>query len=178
MFQKNNSSMSKEEQSIIVDENDEIIGHKNRSEIVSGDIYRATGLWIENSAGEVLLGQRSLAKKNEPGKWGPAVSGTVEKGETYESNIAKEAQEEIGLIGCEFQKVEKMRISEKRNYFAQWFFVKVDRKIEEFVLEDGAFEQIKWFKSKELKSALEAAPENFVPGLKTKMKLLQDFLNK
>ncbi len=178
MFQKNNSPMSKEEQSIIVDESDEIIGHKNRSEIVSSDIYRATGLWIENSAGEVLLAQRALSKKNEPGKWGPAVSGTVEKGETYESNIAKEAQEEIGLTGCEFQKAEKMRISEKRNYFVQWFYARVDRKTEDFLLEEGAFEQIKWFKSAELKSALEAAPENFVPSLRTKMKLLQDFLDK
>jgi len=170
--------MSKEEQSIIVDENDEIIGYKNRNEIVSSDIYRVTGLWIENSVGEVLLAQRAFSKKNDPGKWGPAVSGTVEKGETYDSNIVKEAREEIGLIDCEFQKVEKLRVFGEHNYFVQWFYARVGRKIEEFLLEEGAFEQIKWFKSQELRDALEAMPENFVPGLKTKMKLLQNFLNK
>lgn len=168
--------MSKQEENIIVNENDEIIGYKNRNEIVSNDIYRATGLWIENSAGEVLLAQRSFLKKNEPGKWGPAVSGTVEKGETYESNIVKEAFEEIGLTGYKFRKAEKMRIFGKHNYFAQWFFVKLDREIEDFVLEKGAFEQIKWFGRVELKSALEATPENFVAGLKMKMKSLKDFI--
>ena len=34
-----------------------------------------------------------------PEVWGPAVSGTNEEGETYDSNIIKEAQEEIGLTG-------------------------------------------------------------------------------
>ncbi|MEI7620951.1 MAG: NUDIX domain-containing protein [Candidatus Moraniibacteriota bacterium] len=165
-----------EEQSIIVNEKDEIIGYKDRSEIVSSDIYRVTALWLENNLGEALLVQRAFTKKNSPGKWGPAVAGTVEKGETYDSNIIKEAQEEIGLVGCEFQKAEKMRISEKRNYFLQWFYAQVDKKIEEFILEDGAFEQIKWFNGEELKSALEKSPENFVPGLRANPKVLRVFL--
>lgn len=89
---------------IIVDENDTIIGHKNRDSMEDGDMYRVSALWIQNSKGDILLAQRSFDKRNDPGKWGPAVAGTVEEGETYESNIIKEAEEEIGLKNSHFDK--------------------------------------------------------------------------
>jgi len=81
----------------IVKNNDEIIKYKKRSEILENDIYRVSSLWITNSSGEVLLAKRAKIKKNHPGVWGPAVSGTVEKDETYYENILKETNEEIGL---------------------------------------------------------------------------------
>ena len=135
-----------------------------------------TGLWVENSLGQVLLVQRAFTKKNEPGKWGPAVSGTVEKGETYDSNIMKESREEIGLINCEFKKVEKLRIFGQHNFFVQWYFAKVDKRLEDFVLEDGSSECLKWFERKELKSALENTPEDFTAGFKVNLTLLRNFL--
>lgn len=48
---------------IIVDENDQIIGHKFREEIVQTDIYRVAALWITNSKGDILLARRALSKK-------------------------------------------------------------------------------------------------------------------
>jgi NADH pyrophosphatase NudC (nudix superfamily) len=41
------------------------------------------------------LTQRAATKKNDPDKRTSAVAGTVEKGETFETNIIKETQEEI-----------------------------------------------------------------------------------
>ena len=93
------------EKIIIVDEDDNIIGSKERNSIVSGDIYRVSALLIENSKGEILLAQRALTKKHDPGKWGPPVAGTVEEGETYESNIVKEAEEELGLKNIQIIKM-------------------------------------------------------------------------
>lgn len=77
----------------IVNEQDEIIGYKDRKDRNTVDITRITGLWLWNEKGEVLLAQRALSKDINPGLWGPAVAGTVEEGETYESNIIKEAEE-------------------------------------------------------------------------------------
>lgn len=87
------------EQIIIVDENDNEIGSADRDSIVLNGprIFRATGLWITNPQNDILLAQRSFSKRAEPGKWGPAVSGTLETGETYRSNVIKEAREELGL---------------------------------------------------------------------------------
>ena len=82
---------------IIVDEHDNEIGLKERDEIEKGDIYRVSGIWITNSKGEILLSQRSLLKKKSPGKWTCAAAGTVDEGETYENNILKEVEEEIGI---------------------------------------------------------------------------------
>ena len=82
----------------IVNENDEIIDYKPRNEIdYKKDYYRIGCLWLTNSKGEVLLAQRLLTKDKDPGMWGPSAAGTLEKGESYESNIYKEAEEELGL---------------------------------------------------------------------------------
>ncbi len=86
----------------IVDENDNLIGHKPRTEVdFTKDIYRSACIWIENSKGEVLLARRALNKDKDPGMWGTAAAGTVDEAETYESNAYKELEEEIGLTGVE-----------------------------------------------------------------------------
>ena len=80
-----------------------------------------SSLWVMNSKGEVLLAQRVFDKKHDPGKWGPAVAGTVEKGEDYDSNMLKEAGEEVGLKDFEFKKLQKLRRQTKFNYFSQFY---------------------------------------------------------
>ncbi len=96
----------------IVNEQDEIIGYKDRKDRNLVDITRVSALWITNEDGEILLAQRGLNKTHSPGLWGPAVAGTVEEGETYESNIIKEAEEEIGLVAREGE-VEDVRWFDK-----------------------------------------------------------------
>ncbi len=153
----------------IVNEKDEIIGYKQREDIDhEKDIYRVTALWIKNSDNEVLLAQRAFAKKNSPGLWGPAVAGTVEKGETYESNIYKEAQEEIGLSGVEFLLGPKNRTREKntyRNYFAQWFFATVNEPASFFTVRPGEVEQVAWISSDKLVEDAKRQPTKYIPSM-------------
>lgn len=146
---------------IIVNEQDEIIGSIEKSEEREGDICRVSALWIENSKGDVLLAQRSFSKSYNPGQWGPAVAGTNEVGETYESNIVKEAEEEIGLRNFKFDKLSKIRSHEGHQYFGQWFKAIVDKDISEFVIDPVEVEKVKWFSQAELKKAIEAEPEIF-----------------
>jgi isopentenyl-diphosphate Delta-isomerase len=150
------------EQTIIVNENDEIIGFKERSSLNKKDIVRISALWIQNSKGEILLAQRSFQKSTSPGKWGPAVAGTNEKGETYEQNMIKEAKEEIGLKGFKFEKAHKIR--NKENNFVQWFTLKTDNY--EFKLQKEEVEQVKWFKKEELKKEIKENPEKFTSSVK------------
>ena len=81
----------------IVDENDNIIGYKDREHKRSEDIFRITHVWIFNKKNQFLIAKRHHSKKVSPNKWSPAVAGTVEEGESYESNARKEAEEELGL---------------------------------------------------------------------------------
>ncbi|MDH4330220.1 MAG: NUDIX domain-containing protein [Candidatus Moranbacteria bacterium] len=151
---------------IIVDEKDEIIGSKEREILDQSDIYRVSALWVQNSDGDVLLAQRKFDKKNDPGKWGPAVAGTNDEGESYESNIIKEAEEEIGLVGQSFQKSEKIRYSGKHNFFCQWFSFITDNGIEEFEIQEDEVEQIKWWERDELLEELESDPDKFIGSVR------------
>jgi len=55
-----------ETQVIIVDKDNNIIGHKSRSELTSEDIYRVSAVRITDENGKILLGQRALTKKKNP----------------------------------------------------------------------------------------------------------------
>lgn len=151
---------------IIVDENDKIIGTKESKELQSSDIYRVSALWIQNSRDEILLAQRSFNKNNDPGKWGPAVAGTIEEGETYETNIIKEAEEEIGLKDFDFKKSFNRKNNGEHKHFTQWFFAKIDKEIKDFKIQKEEVEQIKWFKKDELLKELTDNPDKFLKSIK------------
>jgi len=150
---------------IIVDEQDNIIGSKERSKVTYEDVYRVTGLWITNSSGEILLAQRSFAKSHSPGCWATAVSGTVEEGESYEENIYKEAEEELGIKNVKFTEGPHTRSEGPWQHFTQWYFLKTDQKAEDFIIDKTEVEQVKWFKKDELTKLIKENPEQFVKSL-------------
>jgi len=165
---------------VIVDKDDNIIGHKYRDDLIpKKDIYRVTALWITNSKGEVLCAQRSFNKEHNPGKWGPAVSGTVEEGETREENVYKEAEEELGIKDIKFEIGPKYSTLERPNTkhfrFTQWFLAKIDRKAEDFKVQKEEVEQVKWFSKKEILRIAKEDSRFFSSGIKYWIKL---FLNK
>jgi isopentenyldiphosphate isomerase len=153
----------------IVNEEDEIICYKERENTNPEDIVRATGLWIKDKDGNILLSQRSLSKKFGPGLWGPAAGGVVEEGETCESCIIREAEEEIGLRGVIFNSGPKIRLFDCFGYF---FTATVDSNYE-FVKQDEEVEQIKWFSQEELNKLLKEKPEIFMKGFEEYIKILK-----
>lgn len=157
----------------IVDENDEIIGYQERDDKNKTNISRVSALWLTDKEGNVLLAQRAFNKGHHPGLWGPAVAGTVEEGETYEQNIIKEAEEEIGLIGFKPFASVKIRRSSIHEYFCQWFTAVVDHNYP-FIKREGEVENIKWFSIDELIKFVQEKPEVCLEGLKQNVK---DFIN-
>lgn len=147
---------------IIVDENDEQISAKERNIVTSEDIYRVSALWITNSDGEVLLAQRKWSKKNNPGMWGPAVAGTIEVGETYESNIYKEAEEEIGLTGVEVEAWFKKLYEGEHAHFTQWYRAALNWPIDKFQIQEEEVEAIRWISIPELKADIEQNPSKYL----------------
>jgi len=158
--------MSSEKQVIIVDEQDNEIGVVPRSEH-DAHIFRVSALWVTNSKGEFLLAQRSFDKKHNPGKWGPAVSGTIEQNETYLSNIIKETEEEIGLtlkesdinLGPKISNLDDK--SREHHYFTQWFFYQTDSKEEDFKYDQTEVANVKWFTKEEVEKSL----KTFLPSM-------------
>lgn len=156
----------------IVDEEDNLIGHKKREEIdPQKDIYRIGALWLTNESGEILIAQRVLTKDKDPGKWGPAAAGTMEEGETYESNIYKEAEEEIGLTGVKLKIGPSQRFRHPRQAFCQWYTAVCDWPECRFVLQADEVAKVKWIGPKELREDVENFPEKYVPGMKSEIDL-------
>ncbi len=83
----------------VVNERDEVIDHKPRSEVHRlGLLHRAIHVLVFNSRGEIFLQKRSMTKDREPGKWDSSSSGHVDSGEDYDACAVRELREEIGLI--------------------------------------------------------------------------------
>lgn len=160
----------------VVNEKDEIIGYKDRKDRNTQDITRVAGLWVKDKENNILLAQRALHKDHDPGLWGPAVAGTVEEGETYESNIIKEAEEEIGLVGFKPIPWKKSLKSTSHKYFSQRFVTVVDHDYP-FVKQDDEVEALKWFSKTELLSLLKENPEIFLASFPSYVDEINEFLN-
>jgi isopentenyldiphosphate isomerase len=148
----------------IVDEKDNILSSKERNSLTNKDIYRVSALWLTNNQNQILLAQRALNKKKDPRMWGPAVAGTVEENETYQQNIIKEAEEEIGLKNINPTKTIKTRIKKPHNHFTQWFTLKIKNKIN--LKLNSEVKQLKWFSKNELKKEIKEHPNNFVYSMR------------
>ncbi len=157
---------------VVVNENDEIIAHKERGTLTKDDIYRVSALWVKNSNGDILLAQRKFTKSHDPGKWGPAVAGTIDEGETYEQNIIKEAEEEIGLKNIKPIPGPKVRMAGEYSYFDQWYTLTVDKPAEDFVIQEEEVEQVKWFMRDELIKELCDSPGKYLKALDWPLKNL------
>lgn len=149
----------------IVNEQDEIIGYKDKTNRDHDDIIRVSGLWVVDENGLILLQRRSLNKKSQPGVWQIAVAGTVESSETYETNILKEMQEEIGLVGVPITLGPKFRFFSDHNFFAQMFLANVPHDYS-FKIEPREIMEIRWFAKEELEKFIEDNPTIVSPNLK------------
>ncbi len=149
----------------VVDTEDRVLDYLPREELLPGDIYRITGLWLFDANGQILIAQRSASKAFDPNRWGPAVAGTVEQGETYESNIYKEAIEELGLENRIFQQGQKLFVNDNgygQGYFVQLYMCEIDAlTAKNFVLQLEEVQQIRWISVDELRGWLHSAPAEF-----------------
>ena len=83
----------------LVDDKDEIVGEVWKSKANSDPklIHREAAIAVFNKEGEVLLQQRALTKRNDPGVWKTTAAGHVGKGESPEAAIIREVKEELGI---------------------------------------------------------------------------------
>ncbi len=164
---------------IIVDENDNEIGIKSDKEVTFDDIYRVSSLWVLNQKKQVLLVKRALAKTHDPGKWAPAVAGTVEEGETYESNIVKEIKEEIGLdVKIEdLIKGPKILSKYKWTHFGQMFlYILPAGKEKSLVYDEREICDHRWFEFDEIEAMLKTDPTVFVGSFEKNYKVRADWI--
>jgi len=161
----------------IVNRQDEIIKYKERGSESGDDIGRISSLWLVNSKKQILLAQRSFNKKYSPGKWGPAVSGTIVKGESYLENVIKETKEEIGISLAEynFKEIDKIFTKTGHSFFCQWYFLQADIPIEELIFPKDEVEQLKWMDKDKFEKDLARHPENYTVAMRQHYEKLRKY---
>lgn len=157
------------ERIIIVDKNDTVIGAKDRDDITEKDIYRVSALWLKNSKGRILLARRAYDKSHHPGFWGPATAGTVAEGESYEKNILREIEEELGITGQTVTSERKLFSETKHSYFAQWFTMILDWSVDDFRVDEKEVAEIRWFSPHELQAAIQHHTDRFLPSVESRI---------
>src|SRR5947209_18665025 len=82
----------------VVNERDEVIGQKPRSEIHRLKLnHRAVHVLVFNSRRELFLQKRSMKTDCFPGTWDSSASGHLASGESYDACCIRELRGEIGL---------------------------------------------------------------------------------
>lgn len=150
----------------VVNEKDEIIGSKEREQITFDDIYRVAALCVVDEQGRMLLARRGWKKTHDLGKWGPAVAGTVERGETYEANIIKEAEEELGLTNLKLKTEWKNFRNEPRKwkFFCQWYSTTIPAETK-LTFQEKEIAEVKWFTRHELSEQLKHDQGQFLTSV-------------
>ena len=92
------------------------------------------------------------------------MAGTVEEGESYEENIIKESEEELGLMNLKIKKCAKVYTGGKYKHFTQLYIATTDKKDFDFNREEIA--EIKWFSSEEFLEQISSHPEEFLDNMK------------
>ena len=141
------------------------LGMKTREECHQknpGFYHKPVWIWIYNSQGELLVQKRASCKKNMPNLWDMPVGGHVDAGETSIQGAIRETSEEIGIKVNEndFEFIGEY-IQEDCWEIGQIYFLKLDKKIEEFKLQVEEVSKVKWLNFEEFKELLNS--DEFVP---------------
>ena len=172
----------------IFDENNNYLGYSlERSKVHKENLWHHhVSAWIMNYNGEILLQQRALDKKKNPGKWAKT-GGHVDAGETPEESIKREVYEEIGLkvSDDEIKNIELFKsINPNEHYYSYGYIFFTDYKEDDFVLQKEEVNMVKYYAIEELEKKKKKDDKNYTfcnwdeAGFNKQIQLLKEYRDK
>lgn len=148
----------------IVNDRDEVIGRKPRSEVhARGLLHRAVHVLVFNSRGEIFLQKRSMKKDRQPGVWDSSCSGHVDSGEDYDQTAVRELREEIGLnLSAPPERLFKINACPETD--AEFVWVYRCQNDGPFQLHPDEIETGGWFSPERVSRWIQEKPHEFAPA--------------
>lgn len=171
---------SESEALILVDANDQVVGHLDKSACHDGDgvLHRAFSLFIFNSQGQLLLQQRAAGKRLWGGYWSNSCCSHPRQGESMELAIHRRLEQELGMSA-------ELTFAYKFEYAARfkdlgtehelcWVYIGVCA--EQPVINTTEIDDWRWIDRDELTRELAEHPDRFTPWLQMEWaRLTSDF---
>lgn len=149
----------------VVNERDEVIGRKPRSEVHRlGLLHRAVHVLVFNARGQIFLQKRSMKKDRQPGLWDSSASGHVDSGEDYDTTAVREVWEEIGLrLSAPPERLFKISACEETDQEFVWVY----RCESEgpFELNRDEIDEGDWFSPEQVRKWMAERPREFASAL-------------
>lgn len=152
---------------IVSEETGHLLGHAlPRHEAIAQQAWcRSTNVFVVNSKGQVLCHQRSLGKERYPGVWSTHLGGHVGSGETYETNAAKEVEEEAGIRAHPSRLIHwrTTRINRARLWVRE-FVLLHDAPVDSLIPQPGEVEKFAWYSPEEIMRLAKEQPDLWLAG--------------
>lgn len=169
---------SEEEQLILVDGDDREIGALDKAACHDRDgvLHRAFSLFVFDTAGALLLQQRSRGKRLWPLYWSNSCCSHPRVGETMEEATSRRLREELN-IGAELEFVYKFAYRARFDASGSenelcWVFL--GRTEETPVPNSREIANTRWVAADRLQAELESKPDEFTPWLKLEWRRLSE----
>lgn len=138
-----------DERVAVVDNKNNVIGYKSRSQLTNTDCWRTACIWIEDGKGNILLQQRAADSKVDPLKWTCAAVGTVAADDSYEVTAVRELAEEIGVTSIKLKAANTVFCQSSFGWrWNKGFIAICDFPIERFTIQKEEVARLKWFDKK------------------------------
>ncbi|GAB4368493.1 MAG: isopentenyl-diphosphate Delta-isomerase [Calditrichia bacterium] len=163
---------------ILVDENDEIIGHKDKLSCHAGDgiLHRAFSIFIFNSQNQLLMQKRSAQKQLWPLYWSNSCCSHPRQGEWIERSTLRRLREELGFSTdlkflYKFQYQANFDEIGAENELCSVFIGKYDGEV---VVNENEIAEWEYWDISRLEKELAENPEKFTPWFKMEWERLRN----
>ena len=168
----------------IFDENNNPIGEKKEKQQAheDGNFHRTVHVWIINDKNELLLQKRSATKKTHPNCWDISGAGHIKAGETISDGAIRELKEELGVEieekDLQYITTIKSTKNPKNMEFQYVYLLRCNKKIEEYIFEDGEVSDVKYIFYKDLEKMVEEKVEGLLIHVEEYKSLFKYITNK
>ena len=160
----------------IVNPEGKVLGQAPRSAVHGNPelLHPVVHIHVFNKNGQLFLQKRAKDKEVQPNKWDTSVGGHVNNGESIEAALSREALEELGIKGGQFQPL--FRYVMKNEFESELVHTFRTTNNGPFKINKDEISIGRFWKIKEIKNNL--GKDIFTPNFEQEFQLLEKIINK